>query len=394
MVTKKLSIFQKLVLFLGKYLMWYKFKKMNTLTAAKITQATLEELIEINNGDTLKGMKEFEEIIGVGSTDFVDNMFTQPVAFGISATSTLSKNIPDYVFLFKTVMYALQGSAANEMFEDIKYYSEEESDDGIAQIVLTIKKCMVCCEPEKFSYRLEELGVHNPANFFPVLIKSSMNWFLDYIELDKIYTLEARETKCFLRGDGIGEWKLWFLKEGQHPPDPPDKKIIHEKGGDPAEFMKWNINSMLVGLIYPTLLARLVREYGGEKTKIRLNKIGKRISELVVDKYEHKHNSFSKIMKDFLNKFMGLKCKIATVSKGKEYMLTTKYCHLCDAIEEEIEGLDNIHYCETYTGVIEGFYNLMPESYPELPIKKIKVTTVESRGSGAKKCKYRLEVIE
>ena len=86
MVVEKLGFFRKIFILIGKRIAWSKAKKVNSYVAAKWCQATLEEIIDINNGNVAQGFEEFEDIIQKGSEELMSGVFLTPIVFGIKPT--------------------------------------------------------------------------------------------------------------------------------------------------------------------------------------------------------------------------------------------------------------------------------------------------------------------
>lgn len=212
MVSKKLSFFKKIFIRIGKYIAWKKVKKFNSYTAAKWCQACLEEMIKLSDDNVVEGVENFEEMVQKGASELVGGIFLEPIIFGIKPTIFFSQTLSDIGFAAKQALFFGEGSYAKKMFKKVKFYSAEESDDGIAKIVYTLKKCMFCCEPEKFDkYPIEEMKDKTFGNFFCKLFEAMFQYIIDYSEIPNIKT-ESRETKCLLHGNKYGEWIIWFKK--------------------------------------------------------------------------------------------------------------------------------------------------------------------------------------
>ncbi|MBD3229576.1 MAG: hypothetical protein GF329_15450 [Candidatus Lokiarchaeota archaeon] len=212
MVSKKFSFLKKIFIRIGKHIGWKKAKKFNTYTAAKWCQACLEEIIKLNDDNVVEGVEEFEGMVKSGAAELVGRIFLEPIVFGIKPTILFSKNLSDIGFTAKQALFFGEGPYSKKMFKSVKFFSADESDDKIAKLVFTIKKCMFCCEPEKFDkYPLKDMEDKTFGNFFCKLFEAMFQYIIEYSGISN-YKTESKETKCLLHGDEFGEWTIWFKK--------------------------------------------------------------------------------------------------------------------------------------------------------------------------------------
>ncbi|MHA1232423.1 MAG: hypothetical protein ACTSRP_28095 [Candidatus Helarchaeota archaeon] len=119
----------------------------------------------------------------------------------------LTPNISDHAFFIHLALKALIGEkAVNKMFDKPVFIPASATDDGIARVVIGIKKCPLC---EGLENKLKPL-VGN-ADYLTVITsmgQAAVQNILEYVGEE--YKVVVRETKCRCRGDEKGELTVFY----------------------------------------------------------------------------------------------------------------------------------------------------------------------------------------
>jgi len=162
------------------------------------------------------------------------------------------------------------------------------------------------------------------------------------------------------------------------------------KRGDPQEFLKLEISTLLIRMIYPAVLSHFIGNFSVEETKKHLFNIGKNSADKMLAHYHPKAKDIKKVIKSITKLWSG-KFKIKEYKKENVFTLTTKQCPLCYEMPEiSIEGL---HNCYPLASFIDGYLNgyaLIPNE--KLNYKSTKTRITKSLGAGDPYCELLIQV--
>ncbi|MBD3230376.1 MAG: hypothetical protein GF329_19510 [Candidatus Lokiarchaeota archaeon] len=211
MVVEKLGFFSKLLGAIGKRFIFKFSQKINLYTCALIVQETVEVFKDVY-GSYEVGMEEFNNALLMGVRDMVADMMDENIMFGKGLGDIVSRDPLDTPNAIGIGFWALMGAKSKKMIEKPIFIPAEETEEGIAKVVIGIKQCPFCCGADKsIKDKLKE-GRHY-GDFFALMIGGIIQEIMDYVGRE--YNIESKETKCFMDGDGKGELTLYF-----HPREP------------------------------------------------------------------------------------------------------------------------------------------------------------------------------
>jgi hypothetical protein len=158
------------------------------------------------------------------------------------------------------------------------------------------------------------------------------------------------------------------------------------------KLYKSKIQTELLKLNFPVLIAILLKDYDSETTKKVLKKIGADMSHTWLNYFTPpKGNDIRKIFIKNTRKTFG-KLKIETIEdpENGNFSLIFHDCPLC---KRDIEILSEVPYCISIAGFYEDFFNELAKTR-DFWFKKISGTTKMSISSGDEYCEHYFEVIE
>lgn len=135
MPRKKIGWFRKQLGNVGKKLIRWKYRKMDLYVLSLMELEVLKKYAKIlgNQGDAFD---EFTHQFEQGAHDIFYSVMDLVKLF-------FSKDLKDLLYVYDLAMYLILGKAYREFFDRPKFISAEKSEDGIAKIVVRIKK--MCC---------------------------------------------------------------------------------------------------------------------------------------------------------------------------------------------------------------------------------------------------------
>jgi len=203
MTIEKLTWFRKLLIGLGKNLYFRSTEKVNVLGLGLMMRELLRDYEEIL-GSLANAIAEFESEIKVQAGEIISKLISEPIMMGISMSYALSLDITDTAFSTQAMFHGMIGKNYYKVFE---YPQLIFNEDKSGSLVIRMKQCIMCAGIDDIAK--ESLGDKDyggtVASLFGTVIKEAWAY------LDMPYeVLEAKETKCFLRGDPYGEITILF----------------------------------------------------------------------------------------------------------------------------------------------------------------------------------------
>ena len=165
------------------------------------------------------------------------------------------------------------------------------------------------------------------------------------------------------------------------------------KRGDPKNFLKMKMTTLMAKMYYPSVLSDLFVRFGLEEATEHLNSIGDRAAKFFLQYYTPKSKTPLKLIKE-MAKFVGESYKIRKHPKEEVYSIRTKKCPLCYEMPElDLPGLKN---CEPMAGFINGFFkHVVPKKNPKnIDYTKYHGEITKSMGSGDKYCELLIKKVE
>ncbi|NVM31284.1 MAG: hypothetical protein HWN65_20770 [Candidatus Helarchaeota archaeon] len=203
--VQKLSWFRKLLIGLGKRIYYRKSEKVNVLGVNLMLRAVIRQYEEVT-GNLDDALNEFLAQIQVTANEVITNLLHEPIMMGVSMSYTLSRDIRDGPFTIHALIYGMIGGNFKKTFH---YPMIIYNEDGSGKFIIRTKgiSCILCSSVTDI--KKEDLGENNYGNILATLFGTIIQQAWSYIETP--YTMvEAKETKCLLRGDPYGEIEIKF----------------------------------------------------------------------------------------------------------------------------------------------------------------------------------------
>lgn len=153
--------------------------------------------------------------------------------------------------------------------------------------------------------------------------------------------------------------------------------------GTAKDLSNKKIGSLVVTMLYPTVLSYSYKKLGKEQAIQALRQLGSNITDDFLKIYAKNKKNIQEYIKDFFKIFYNSKVKVNKIN-DKLYHIIDDKCILC--MEIALEGLP-FHYCISYAGGIERLLNVLSEK-GRIPGPKYKYVaeTIGSKGIGDPSC--------
>ena len=168
-------------------------KKMNLYTLSLLQKHVFLKYVEIHKNQEIT-IEILKDQVTEGANFILQDIFGKVKFF-------VSESLEDLKYLADLAYFIIIGPDFKEFF-DVQFISKTESEDGIPKLVTKIKKC-VCCVSIKDELQQEEIEDLNYIDMLFSALTALLQMILDYVSGD--YLVESKETKCYLKGDPIGE---------------------------------------------------------------------------------------------------------------------------------------------------------------------------------------------
>ena len=165
--------------------------------------------------------------------------------------------------------------------------------------------------------------------------------------------------------------------------------FYQKKRGTLKELAKVNIGTLIIHMFYPAVLVYYYEHLGEEKAILALKKLGVKLMDDFFKIYNKERNTFQDYIKDFFKIVFNNKIIIKKINKTCFHVIDRK-CILCSDIA--VEGLP-FHYCIPYDGGFERLFEILVQRN-KIPKVNYTVSTISSRGTGAKKCIHEITIEE
>ncbi|HUY01350.1 MAG TPA: hypothetical protein VMV49_17445 [Candidatus Deferrimicrobium sp.] len=203
--VNKLSWLRKMLIGLGKKIYYRKTEKVNVLGVNLMLRAVIRQYEELI-GNLQDALNEFQSQVMITADEVITNLIHEPLMMGVSMSYALSRDIKDGPFTIQALIYGMIGKDYKKTFE---YPELVLNEDQTGKFVIRTKgaSCILCSGVKDI--QAKDLGNSNYGNIlatlFGTIIRQSWNYLETPYEL-----VEAKETKCLLRGDPYGEITISF----------------------------------------------------------------------------------------------------------------------------------------------------------------------------------------
>ncbi|MHA1383381.1 MAG: hypothetical protein ACTSR3_06465 [Candidatus Helarchaeota archaeon] len=204
----KLSGFKKMVGNMGKRIFNMKEEKYPINILAVMMEAVISEYATIHEGDYIAALRDLDEFLGPGGEELVSSMLLDPIILGIAFKSFMTDDIEDLSWLIQTAMWSLFGKKGYKKIfgkKGIFLLSAEESEEGVPTLVLQFQKCPFCCNVQISKEELQDQGY---GKILEVLFGKMAEIIQESVGSN--YKVFCKETKCFLLGHDVGEFRIWL----------------------------------------------------------------------------------------------------------------------------------------------------------------------------------------
>lgn len=201
----KLSRFKKLLGGLGKRIYNWRETKESMNFLSYMYETIIEEYADIFHGDYEKAIDTLIELVRPMTEELISKLLTEVKILGVPFSSFLTQNVNDLPYIVETVLYAIFGSWAPNVYEKPFLIPAAKSDQHVDEIVIRYTKCPFCCNT---TIPPEKLGKQRYGKFTCLTFEQCIQLTQDYTS--KACTVVGRETRCFLQGDTIGEMRFWI----------------------------------------------------------------------------------------------------------------------------------------------------------------------------------------
>lgn len=199
-VRKKLGFVRKMLAKVGRRLIWSTSKKINRL----ILHATWKECILtfawLVHNDEAEAIRLWYEVGRGAGEDLMYEWLGLVKLF-------FSKSLKDMKLIVKTAWYAYLG----EFPDKVEYF---EAGDGheVPRVVWHFNKCWICaqCHRDEDLDQIDfkKFGEYGYASCASGIFETALQMIQDRVE--NPYSVQVRETKCFMRGDDRQEFTAFF----------------------------------------------------------------------------------------------------------------------------------------------------------------------------------------
>lgn len=148
--------------------------------------------------DYEKALETVENLVKGEAKNILTEIMDKPVFLGKSMKMLLSKSLDDVAFMAATTFFGILGKDYKKIFEDPEFSIDP---NGIGILTLKMNRCPVCAGVRHVTQ--DKLGKKTLGGFLAVLCKEIIELIQEYV--GNPYTVEAEETKCFMKGDPYGE---------------------------------------------------------------------------------------------------------------------------------------------------------------------------------------------
>lgn len=207
MVPVRLGKIRRALASLGKRIYWkFMTKKMNLWMLSSMAYGVTKKYEEIFDGDTGLAVDTFTEQFVNGAKSIMYELLGTMKMF-------FSKSLEDLEFLSGVALYVVMGPDWNDFFEDPIYIPGEKTDDGVPQLIMRQKRCVLCTGLRPgIDMDFSKFRENTYGELLAKALVALLQMIQDYVGNE--YNLVVKETKCLLRGDEFNEGVTFFFPKG------------------------------------------------------------------------------------------------------------------------------------------------------------------------------------
>jgi hypothetical protein len=204
--VQKLSWFRKLLIGLGKRIYYRKTEKVSVLGVNLMLREVLRQYTEVSTGNLSDALKEFSSQVAITADEVISQLIHEPLMMGVSMSYALSRDIKDGPFTIAALIYGMIGSDFKKTFS---YPQLILNEDGTGSFIIRTRgrSCILCSGVT--DVRAEDLGDRDYGDILSTLFGTIIRQAWNYLE-SPYELIQAKETRCLLRGDPYGEITISF----------------------------------------------------------------------------------------------------------------------------------------------------------------------------------------
>ncbi len=201
MVRKKIGIFQKFLAQAGKRLLWWRAEKMDLYVLALMARETVIKYRELLNGNLQEAVTTLKEQFASSARTYLQTFMSQ-------LKLIVSKDLKDIEIMSEVSLYSILGPDYRKFFSTITYVPADDPNnaDKLHKFITIFPKCVMCSvigDLKKEEYRDTDYG-----EIISHALASLLELILEYV--GQPYTVEIKETACFMRGSPYGEVVMYL----------------------------------------------------------------------------------------------------------------------------------------------------------------------------------------
>ncbi|NHI94740.1 MAG: hypothetical protein EAX96_19775 [Candidatus Lokiarchaeota archaeon] len=201
--VKKLGWFRKQLGAAGKRIFHWKIDKISLFSLNVFIRCLMRMYASFNDGDYEKGLNAFCKHVEEEARNLIFDIINEPILFGITMDSIISKEPEDIVYIATTLFWAMIGKDYKDLWEQLELVKE---DNGAYKLTMREKICIICSEETQLTQDM--LGSRNFGDIFASLLVGILQALEEFV--GNKYQITGKETKCMLKGDSHGEISIWM----------------------------------------------------------------------------------------------------------------------------------------------------------------------------------------
>lgn len=203
MVRKKIGIFQKFLAQAGKRLLWWRAEKMDLYVLAMMARETVIKYRELLGGNLPEAVNTLKEQFASSARTYLQTFMGQ-------LKLIVSKDLNDIGLMSEISLYSILGPDYKKFFSNIRYLPADDptNKEKLHQFITVFPKCVMCSVIGDL--KVEEYRGIGYGEIISHALASLLELIFEYV--GQPYTVELKETRCFMTGSPFGE-VIMYLHE-------------------------------------------------------------------------------------------------------------------------------------------------------------------------------------